>query len=103
MIQNFLTNNFLRRVIETFGLEKESDEAKALLIARLCKNIAARVQSEVSAKLSPEQQKEFEVLLKGEDTRTIEQFISSHVGDFKKFVQEVAQKEVEKTKVRMQD
>lgn len=97
------TNNFLQNVIQTFGLEHESPEAQAYLVSRLCDAVAAQAYVEACTKLSIEKRVEFEALLRSENTEAVEQFMSPHVGDFKTFIQNVAQKEIEDVRMQVQE
>jgi len=94
-------SDFLQNAVRTFGIERESREMQAYLIARLCDNVAAHAYVEAGAKLPPEKRKEFEALLNGTSAEAIERFMFPHIGDIKTFMQSVAQKEMEVIQAQM--
>lgn len=101
-IKDILKEDLAQAVIKEFGLEGESDEAKAYLIAKLGENIMGRIVLSVHTVLPPKRRPEFEQLLEAGDPAALEKFIYPYIPNFDLFVQQEAQKEIARTKEYMQ-
>ena len=102
-LQDLLSDTFARKMIQEFGIEEESDETKAYLLARLAENISGRTLFELSKKISPEKSSEFDTLVAGDDVEALGSFLAPYVPDFAQFVQAEAKKEIERTKAYMSE
>lgn len=101
-IKDLLKDDLAQVVIREFGIESESDEAKAYLIGKLGENIMGRVMLGVHDVLPETKRKEFETLLESGNPAALEKFIYPYIPNFDLFVQEEAQKEISRTKEYMQ-
>ena len=101
-IKDMLKDDLAQQVIKDFGIENESDEAKAYLIAKLGENIMGRIILEVHNVLPPARRKEFAAHIEKGDPAALEKFIYPYIPNFDLFVQQEAQREMARTKEHMQ-
>ena len=93
--------NFVEKIVHEFGIESESDDAKAYLIGQLAENISGRMLLEARKLIPEEKQDEFRTLIEKTEASAIERFLATYISDFQSFVRTEAQKEIERTKTYM--
>ncbi|MBI4068436.1 hypothetical protein HY413_03460 [Candidatus Kaiserbacteria bacterium] len=96
-----LAGDFAQHVVREFGIEAESDDAKAYLVGQLAENISGRVLLEATKLIPDEKQVEFSALAEGTDADAIERFLAPYIPDFQSFVRSETHKEIERTKAYM--
>lgn len=97
-IKDILKEDVAQEIIREFGIEGESDEAQAYLIAKLGENILGRVILEIHGILPAARRSEFQALVERGDPVTLEKFIHPFIPNFDMFVRGEAQKEIVRTK-----
>ena len=101
-IKDILKEDLTQNVIKEFGLEQESSEGQAYLIAKLGENIFGRVLLGVHEVLPEAKRPEFEALVEEGDPEKLHAFIYPYIPNFDLFVQQEARKEIDRTTELMQ-
>jgi hypothetical protein len=102
-IDGILKDDLTQKLIREFGIEGESAETKASLLAQLGENISGRVLLEATKKVPEDQREAFFATIETSDLNSVKQFLQLYVSDFEQFVREEAQKEIERTKTYMHE
>ena len=96
-----LGSDFAQTLVKEFGIEGESTETQARLVAQIGESVFARIVLEILTILPPDKHAGFDALIGTGDPDALHAYIAPHIPDFDLFVRETAQKEIEHIKADM--
>ncbi|OHB18504.1 MAG: hypothetical protein A2854_00015 [Parcubacteria group bacterium RIFCSPHIGHO2_01_FULL_56_18] len=99
--QQILGDDFAKSFIHEMGIENESPEAQAHLIASLGENILNRITLEMLKVLPESKYEKFSSLVGAGDMDALRAFLEKHIPALDNFIQKAAKEEYEATKALM--
>ncbi len=102
-LHDLLKDNLTQTLITEFGIEHESDEVKARLIAKIGENIFGRVVLEMLNALPTDKHAGFDALVGNGDPDALKAYLSPYIPDLDLFLREETRKEIERIKLHMRD
>lgn len=100
-IKQLLGDDFTKSLISDLGLQDDTPEAQAYLLAQLGENIFEQLTLELLSALPESEYEKFKSLTGSGDMQALRVFLEKHIPDLDRFIQEAAKKEYEATKALM--
>jgi len=98
LLSAILKSDMAQTVIKEFGIEGESEESKAYLIAKLGENILGRIMLEAINNVPNSEHTRYKQLVESGDIQAFQTFILRYIPDFTRFAEQKAREEIARTK-----
>jgi len=102
-LHDLLKDDLTQTLITEFGIENESDDVKARLIAKFGENILGRVVLEMLNTLPADKRAGFDTLVGSGDPDALKAYLSPYIPDLDRFLHEETRKETDRIKLHMRD
>ena len=100
-IKEILSDDLTKQIIAELGLEAETPESQADIIAMIGENVLQRVVIEIAKELPEEARQGFEPFIGGGDIPGMREYLLPYIPDLDRFIQRHAAAEFEATKTRI--
>lgn len=98
MIEEILGDEYTKNIVQELGLQNNSPDEQANIIALLGENIFKRVMLEIFTALPKEHHDKLESYLGSQDVLGMRKFLLQHIPDLDKLIRHHAEVEYESTK-----